>query len=61
MDTFETALERVRQFRATFKEGDVVDEESGLLADDLTQLIEAVEAFGPDAVAPDLRIPGEPG
>jgi len=48
-----TALDRLRQFRATFNEGDVVDDESGLGADDLTAIIDAVEAFGEDVVAGD--------
>ena len=60
MDIFEAALERVRQFRATFNDDDVVDEESGLMADDLTQLIQAVDAFGADAVAQDPRSAAEP-
>jgi hypothetical protein len=61
MGTFETSLERLRQFRATFNDGDAVDEESGLMADDITNIIRAVEAFGPDAVAPDPRTTVEPG
>ncbi|GEM_PF-3513910 len=48
-----TALDRLRQFRATFNEGEPVDEESGLMADDLTAIINAVEAFGDDVVAGD--------
>jgi hypothetical protein len=48
-----TALDRLRLFRATFNEGDTVDEESGLGADDLTAIINAVEAFGEDVVAGD--------
>jgi hypothetical protein len=53
MPSLPTALDRLRQFRATFNEGDVVDEESGLGADDLTAIINAVEAFGEDVVASD--------
>jgi hypothetical protein len=53
MTRLPTALDRLRQFRATFNEGEVVDEESGLGADDLTTIINAVEAFGEDAVAGD--------
>lgn len=48
-----TALAHLKTFRATFNAGDAVDEESGLTADDLTVLIEAVEAFSEDAVASD--------
>jgi hypothetical protein len=54
MTSIPTALDRLRQFRATFDEGDTVDEESGLSADDLTAIINAVEAFGEDVVAGDL-------
>ncbi len=53
MDHLTTALDRLRAFRATFNPGDEVDEESRLTADDLTVIINAVEAFGEDAVAPD--------
>lgn len=35
-----TAIERLRQFRMTFNEGEPVDEESGLTADDLTLIIQ---------------------
>jgi len=48
-----TALDRLRHFRATFNNGELVDEESGLRADDLTAIINAVEAFGEDVVAGD--------
>jgi hypothetical protein len=48
-----TALDRLRQFRATFNEGEQVDEESGLMAEDLSAIIRAVEAFGEDVVAGD--------
>lgn len=48
-----TSLDRLRQFRATFNEGEQVDEESGLMADDLSAIIRAVEAFGEDVVAGD--------
>lgn len=47
------ALDRLGQFRATFNDGEPVDEESGLTADDLTTIICAVEAFGDDVVAAD--------
>jgi hypothetical protein len=53
MATLATSLDRLRAFRATFNAGEPVDEESGLLADDLTAIIEAVEAFSEDVVAPD--------
>ncbi len=53
MATLSTALDRLRAFRATFNAGEPVDEESGLTADDLTAIIESVEAFGEDAVAQD--------
>ncbi|MGI4947959.1 MAG: hypothetical protein ACRYHC_04580 [Janthinobacterium lividum] len=53
MDHLTTALDRLRAFRATFNSGEPVDEESGLMADDLTVIINAVEAFGEDAIAPD--------
>lgn len=53
MASLTTALDRLRQFRATFNDGEPVDEESGLTADDLTAIIQAVEAFGEDAVAAD--------
>jgi hypothetical protein len=48
-----TSLERLRQFRASFNEDEQVDEESGLMADDLSAIIRAVEAFGEDVVAGD--------
>lgn len=53
-----TALDRLRAFRQTFNNGEPVDEESGLMADDLSTIIEAVEAFGEDAVAQDPQDPG---
>lgn len=53
MATLTSALDRLRAFRATFNSGEPVDEESGLMADDLTTIIDAVEAFGEDVVAPD--------
>ncbi len=46
-----TALDHLRRFRATFNAGEPVDEESGLTADDLTTIINVVEAFGEDVVA----------
>ncbi|WP_293875607.1 MULTISPECIES: hypothetical protein [unclassified Sphingomonas] len=48
-----TALDHLRRFRATFNAGEPVDEESELTADDLTAIINAVEAFGDDVVAGD--------
>jgi hypothetical protein len=51
--SIDTPLEHLRRFRATFNAGEPVDEESGLTADDLTAIIEAVEAFGEDVVAGD--------
>lgn len=48
-----TALDHLRRFRATFNAGEPVDEENELTADDLTAIIQAVEAFGEDVVAPD--------
>jgi hypothetical protein len=42
-DPLEAALERLRDFRATFNDGDAVDEESGLTAADLSAIISAVE------------------
>jgi hypothetical protein len=48
-----TCVNGLRQFRATFNKGEQVDEESGLMADDLTAIIDAVEAFGEDVVAGD--------
>lgn len=39
MTDLHTAIARLRQFRATFNEGEPVDEESGLTADDLTAII----------------------
>lgn len=53
MPSLSDAIECLRRFRATFNEGEPVDEESGLGADDLTTIIEAVEAFGEDVVADD--------
>jgi hypothetical protein len=51
--SLDTALEHLRRFRATFNDGEPVDEESGLTADHLTAIICAVEAFGEDVVAGD--------
>jgi hypothetical protein len=51
--SLDTALEHLRRFRATFNDGESVDEGSGLSADHLTTIICAVEAFGEDAVAGD--------
>lgn len=53
MPQLTSALDRLRAFRATFNAGEPVDEESGLMADDLTTIIDAVEAFGEDLVAQD--------
>lgn len=53
MSRLPTALDCLRQFRATFKEGEHIDEESGLTADDLTAIISPVEAFGKNVVATD--------
>jgi hypothetical protein len=53
MPGLSTPLARLRAFRSTFNSGDPVDEESGLMADDLTAIIIAVEAFGEDVVAGD--------
>ncbi|NYD89164.1 hypothetical protein [Sphingomonas melonis] len=53
MADFQTSLVRLRLFRATFNQGDLVDEDSRLNADDLTSIIDAAEAFGKDAVAGD--------
>jgi hypothetical protein len=56
--SIDTALEHLRRFRATFNDGEPVDEGSGLSTDHLTTIICAVEAFGEDAVAgdpPDAR------
>jgi hypothetical protein len=53
MPSLTDALAHLRQFRATFNEGEPVDEESHLTADDLTTIIRAVEAFGEDVVADD--------
>lgn len=53
MPTTAEALAHLKAFRATFNAGDEVDEESKLTADDLTVLIEAVEAFSEDVVAAD--------
>jgi hypothetical protein len=50
---FQTSLVRLRLFRAAFNQGDLVDEDSELNADDLTAIINAVEAFGDDVVAGD--------
>lgn len=55
MPSLIAALDRLRQFRATFNDGELVDEESGLGADDLTAITNAVEAFGEDVVAGDLE------
>ncbi|MCU6454368.1 hypothetical protein LPN01_09775 [Sphingomonas sp. A2-49] len=55
MDQLTTALDRLRRFRDTFNDGEPVDEESRLFADDLTTIICAVEAFGEDAVAGDPK------
>jgi hypothetical protein len=49
----DNALDHLRRFRATFNAGEPVDEESRLTADDLSAIIQAVEAFGEDVVAPD--------
>jgi hypothetical protein len=51
--SLDTALDHLRRFRATFNDGEPVDEESGLTADHLTAIICAVEAFGEDVVAGD--------
>jgi hypothetical protein len=51
--SLDTALEHLRRFRATFNDGEPVDEGSGLTADHLTTIICAVEAFGEDVVASD--------
>ncbi len=51
--SLETALDHLRRFRATFNDDEPVDEESELTADDLTTIINAVEAFGEDVVAGD--------
>jgi hypothetical protein len=51
--SLDTALEHLRRFRATFNDGEPVDEGSGLSADHLTTIICAVEAFGEDVVASD--------
>jgi hypothetical protein len=51
--SLDTAIEHLRRFRATFKDGDDVDEGSGLTSDHLTTIICAVEAFGEDVVAGD--------
>lgn len=51
--SLDTAQDHLRRFRATFNEGEPVDEQSGLTADDLTQIIQAAEAFSEDAVAGD--------
>lgn len=53
MPDLATAAAHLKAFRATFNEGDDVDEEAGLTADDLTTIINAVEAFGDDVVAGD--------
>jgi hypothetical protein len=37
--SLDTALEHLRRFRATFNDGDDVDEESGLTAEDLDVII----------------------
>jgi|GEM_PF-5607632 len=39
------ALARVKAFRATWNEGDVIDEESGVTADDLDVVIAFVNDF----------------
>jgi len=51
--SLDSALDHLRRFRSTFNAGEPVDEESGLTADDLTTIIQAVEAFGEDVVAGD--------
>jgi hypothetical protein len=53
MPSLTDALAHLRRFRDTFNEGEPVDEESELTADDLTTIICAVEAFGDDVVAGD--------
>jgi hypothetical protein len=53
MPSLSDALAHLRRFRSTFNSGEPVDEESGLTADDLTTIIDAVDAFGDDVVAPD--------
>jgi hypothetical protein len=53
MPSLTDALAHLRRFRDTFNEGEHVDEESELTADDLTTIICAVEAFGDDVVAGD--------
>ena len=44
MHTLTEALAHLRAFRDSFDAGDVIDEQSCLSADDLTWLIEALEA-----------------
>lgn len=51
MSKLSTALENLRRFRATFNDGEPVDEESGLSADDLSAIIAAIEHL---AEAPEI-------
>jgi hypothetical protein len=53
MANLSTSLDRLRRFRDTFNANESVDEESGLMAADLSTIINAVEAFGEDVVASD--------
>lgn len=39
-----SALDRIRAFRATLNDGDLIDEESGMTADDLDRMIAVFEA-----------------
>lgn len=48
------ALNALREFRATFNEGDCVDEESGLTAEHLDTAIEAIRTAA--RVAPIRRV-----
>ncbi len=56
MANLSISLNRLRRFRDTFNSDEPVDEESGLMATDLSAIINAVEAFGEDVVADDPDI-----
>ena len=42
-DPLTPALDRIRAFRASWNEGDLIDEESGMTAEDLDRIIQALE------------------
>ncbi len=49
----QNAIAALRQFRATFNIGEMVDRESGLTADHLTTIIQVIECLSDNVVAED--------